>query len=66
MSDKILTIEARVLLSSGTSQTTIDYTIKNVIEWYSTQNGYYHIKAKTKFYCFPISKTILEINHEES
>ena len=59
MSDKNLTIEAKVLLSSGTSQNTIAYTIENVTEWYTDSNGFYKIKTKDKTYCFPISRTIL-------
>lgn len=61
MNNEKTTIYAEVLLSSGTTQQTIDYKIEDVISWFSHSSGYYEIKTKTVSYCFPISRTVLKI-----
>lgn len=61
MNNEKTTIYAEVLLSSGTTQQTIDYKIEDVISYCSYVNGNYEIKTKTVSYCFPISRTVLKI-----
>lgn len=61
MNNKKTTIHAEVLLSSGTTSQSKDYKITDVISWSSSQGGYYEIKTKNGSYCFPISRTILQI-----
>jgi hypothetical protein len=53
-----------VLLSSGTTGWTMDYTIDNVSS-FVTSSGYYFIMTPNRKYYFPISRTIIEEIIEE-
>lgn len=61
MNNEKTTIHAELLLSSGTTQQTTNYEIKDVISWCSHSSGYYEIKTKAGIYCFPVSRTVLKI-----
>ncbi len=52
------TVTVEVLLSSGTSQQTLDYVIHNV-ETFSRYEHYYYINTEDKEYYFPIDRTII-------
>ena len=61
------TIKVGVIISSGTTQQTIDYVIEDVVSWGSSSytGGAYYIITEEEEYRFPIDRTILKIKRNE-
>lgn len=57
---KTRTINVEVLLSSGTSQPTLDYNIANVQRFSTVGGNYYYIETNNEEYYFPIDRTIIK------
>lgn len=61
-------ITVSVLVSSGSTQTTIDYTFEGVESYGSNTHGYYYIYETTKplvKWVFPIDKSIMHVTEVE-
>ena len=55
------TIKASVILSSGTTQLTLDSIIENVKRFSSIGANYYYIETENEECYFPIERTIIKV-----
>ena len=59
----MITIEIKILLTSGTTSIYDAFTIENVETYHSSSSGYYYIKTHDGIeHYLPVSKTILKVN----
>jgi len=54
------TIKVSVILSSGTTQQTLDYVIENV-KRFAVMGNYHYIETENEEYYFPVERTIIKV-----